>query len=111
MSLLWHRPEVRKLYVGSHVRIAADSRRYTGAEAMRKLLFVLLLCSCGAMAQSVKTAGAWLPVNVKWEHAPPETNPKLETASATVLYFDQQGHFAIVGCVINREPGRYGTQP
>ena len=76
---------------------------------MRKLLLVLLLWSCGAIAQSVKTAGAWLPVNVKWEHAPPEINPKLETGSATVLYFDQQGHFAIVGCVINREPGRYTT--
>ena len=61
------------------------------------------------MAQTVKTAGAWLPVNVKWQHAPPEINPKLETGSATVLYFDQQGHFAIIGCVINREPGRYTT--
>jgi hypothetical protein len=76
---------------------------------MRRLFFVLLLWSCGAMAQTVKTAGAWLPVNVKWQHAPPEINPKLETGSATVLYFDQQGHFAIVGCVINREPGRYTT--
>ncbi len=76
---------------------------------MRRLLLVLLLWNCGAMAQSVKTVGAWLPVNLKWEHAPPEINPKLETGSATVLYFDQQGHFAVVGCVINREPGRYTT--
>jgi hypothetical protein len=76
---------------------------------MKKLLLVLLLSSCGAIAQSVKTAGAWLPLNVKWEHAPPDINPKLETGSATVLYFDEQGHFAIVGCVINREPGRYTT--
>ena len=50
-----------------------------------------------------------MPVNVKWEHAPPDINPKLETGSATVLYLDGQGHFAIVGCVINREPGRYTT--
>ena len=61
------------------------------------------------MAQTVKTAGAWLPVNVKWEHAPPDINSKLETGSATVLYCDEQGRFAVVGCVINREPGRYTT--
>src|SRR5271165_2444549 len=76
---------------------------------MKKLLLVLLLCSCGAIAQTVKTAGAWLPLNVKWEHAPPDINPKLEMGSTTVLYFDEQGRFAVVGCVINREPGRYTT--
>jgi hypothetical protein len=76
---------------------------------MKKLLLFLLLSSCGAIAQPVKTAGAWLPVNVKWEHAPPDINPKLETGTATVLYFDGKGHFAIIGCVINREPGRYTT--
>jgi len=47
--------------------------------------------------------------NVKWEHAPPDINSKLETGSATVLYCDEQGRFAVVGCVINREPGRYTT--
>jgi hypothetical protein len=81
----------------------------SGAKAMKKLLFVLFLWSVGAFAQSVKTAGAWMPVHVKWEHAPPSINPKLETGSATVLYFDGQDRFAVVVCVINRELGRYTT--
>jgi hypothetical protein len=76
---------------------------------MRKLLLALLLSSPAAIAQSAKTTGAWLQVNVKWEHAPPEINPKLEAGAATVLYFDGDGNFALVGCVINREPGRYIT--
>jgi hypothetical protein len=76
---------------------------------MKKLFLVLLLWSCGAVAQTVQTVGAWLPVDVKWEHAPADINQKLETGSATVLYFDAEGHFAMVGCVINREPGRYTT--
>src|SRR5579863_353906 len=108
--MLWNRHAVHRLHVEQHAsRSYASGNRYPGAKAMRRLFFVLLLWSCGAMAQTVKTAGAWLPVNVKWQHAPPEINPKLETGSATVLYFDQQGHFAIIGCVINREPGRYTT--
>jgi len=76
---------------------------------MRKLLFILLFWSCGAIAQTANVIGAWMPVNVRWEHAPPDINSKLEIGSATVLYFDRQGHFAVVGCVINREPERYTT--
>lgn len=76
---------------------------------MKKLLLVLFLSSYGASAQPAKTTGAWLQVNVKWEHAPPDINPRLESGPALVLYFDEQGHFAMIGCVINREPGRYTT--
>jgi hypothetical protein len=74
-----------------------------------KKIILLLLWSCGAFAQTVQTAGAWLPLHVKWEHAPPSINPKLETGATTVLYFDEHGRFAMVGCVVNREPGRYTT--
>jgi hypothetical protein len=74
---------------------------------MRTVLFGLLLLNVPASAQILKTIGAWMPVHVKWDHAPPSVNPKLETGSATVLYFDERGRFAVVGCVINREPGRY----
>ena len=72
-------------------------------------IILLLLWSCAALAQTAKTAGAWLPVSVKWEHAPPQINPKLETGATTILYFGENGQFAKVGCVVNREPGRYTT--
>lgn len=72
-----------------------------------KKIILFVLWSCAAFAQGVKPTGAWLPVHVKWEHAPPSVNPKLETGATTVLYFDDQKHFAVVGCVVNRESGRY----
>jgi hypothetical protein len=72
-----------------------------------KRIILFLLCSCVAFAQSIKPTGAWLPVNVKWEHAPPSINPKLETGATTVLYFDEHGRFAVIECVVNRERGRY----
>ena len=74
-----------------------------------KKIILLVLWSCAAFAQTAKTAGAWLPVNVKWEHAPPQINPNLETGATTILYFGEHGQFALVGCVVNREPGRYTT--
>jgi hypothetical protein len=74
-----------------------------------KKIILLLLCGCAAFAQGVKPTGAWLPVHVKWEHAPPSINPKLETGATTVLYFDEHGRFAVIECVVNREPGRYTT--
>jgi hypothetical protein len=75
---------------------------------MKKIILLLLL-SCAAFAQDLNPVGAWLPVHVKWEHAPPSVNPKLETGSTTVLYFDEKGRFAEVGCVVNRESGWYTT--
>jgi hypothetical protein len=74
-----------------------------------KKIILFLLWSCAAFAQGVKPIGAWLPVHVKWEHAPPSVNPKLETGATTVLYFDEHGRFAVIGCVVNRERGRYTT--
>jgi hypothetical protein len=44
---------------------------------------------------------------VKWKHAPPSVNPKLETGSTTILYFGENGRFASIGCVVNRIPGQY----
>jgi hypothetical protein len=76
---------------------------------MKKFLLVLFFLSWGAVAQTAKTTGAWLPVDTKWEHAPPTINPRLETGSTTVLYFEKQGRFALVECVVNREAGRYIT--
>lgn len=74
-----------------------------------KKIILFLLWSCAALAQGVKPTGAWLPVHVKWKHAPPSVNAKLETAATTVLYFDEQQHFGLIACVVNREPGRYTT--
>jgi hypothetical protein len=74
-----------------------------------KKLVILLLLSCSAFSQTVKLSGAWLPLNVKWEHAPPQINPRLETGATMVLYFGEHGEFALVECVVNREPGRYTT--
>jgi hypothetical protein len=74
-----------------------------------KTIIVLLLWSCVAFAQGVKPTGTWLPVHVKWEHAPPSINPKLETGATTVLHFDEHGRFVLIACVVNREPGRYIT--
>jgi hypothetical protein len=75
---------------------------------MRKLIPILLWCA-SAVAQGAKIGGAWIPLHTKWEHAPPSVNLRLETAPATVLYFDEQGGFAVVGCILNREVGRYTT--
>lgn len=72
-----------------------------------KKIILFVLWSCAAFAQGVKPTGAWLPVHVKWERAPASVNPKLETGATTVLYFDEQRHFAVVGCVVNRESGQY----
>ncbi|HZR30676.1 MAG TPA: hypothetical protein VFA76_02330 [Terriglobales bacterium] len=72
-----------------------------------KKIILFVLWSCAAFAQGVKPTGAWLPAHMKWEHAPPSVNPKLETGATTVLYFDDQKHFAVVECVVNRESGRY----
>ena len=48
-------------------------------------------------------------MGVKWEHAPPSVSARLETAATTVLYFDENRHFALIGCVVNREGGSYAT--
>ena len=72
-----------------------------------KKIILFVLWSCAAFAQGAKPTGAWLPVHVKWEHAPPTVNPKLETGATTALYFDEQRQFAVVGCVVNRESGQY----
>jgi hypothetical protein len=69
-----------------------------------KKIIVFLLLSCAAFAQGVKPTGAWLPAHVKWEHAPPSVNAKLETAATTVLYFDENQRFALIGCVVLRAP-------
>jgi len=74
-----------------------------------KGMILLLLWTGGVFAQTTPIAGAWLPVHVKWEHAPPSINPKLETVATTVLYSDEHGRFAVVGCVVKRELGRYTT--
>jgi len=75
---------------------------------MKKIILLLLLI-CPAVAQTVKTTGAWMPVEMKWEHAPPEVNARLETAQARVLYFGDGGNIALIECVVNREQGRYTT--
>src|SRR6266536_2499284 len=99
--------EVRRLHVEQHApRTTTSGHRRSDGSAMKKII-LFVLWSCAAFAQGVKPTGAWLPVHVKWEHAPPSVNPKLETGAATVLYFDDQKHFAVVGCVVNRESGRY----
>ena len=74
-----------------------------------KNIILLFLLICPAFAQNVKPTGAWLPMQVKWEHAPPSINPRLQTGTTTVLYFGEHGHFAVIDCVVNREPGRYTT--
>jgi hypothetical protein len=72
-----------------------------------KKLILFVLCSCAAFAQVAKPTGTWLPVHVKWEHAPASVNPKLQTGATTVLYLGDQERFALVGCVVNRESGEY----
>jgi hypothetical protein len=75
---------------------------------MKKIVLLLFLI-CPAFAQTVKTTGAWMPVDVKWEQAPPEVNARLETAQTRVLYFRDGGNLAVFECVMNREAGRYMT--
>jgi hypothetical protein len=72
-----------------------------------KKIILFVVWGCAAFAQGVKPTGTRLPVHVKWENAPPSVNPKLQTGATTVLYFDDQKHFAVVRCMVNRESGRY----
>jgi hypothetical protein len=72
-----------------------------------KKIILFVLWSYAAFAQGVKPMGAWLPVHVKWEHAPPSVNPKLETGATTVLYFDENRRFALIGCVVYRPPRHF----
>jgi len=72
-------------------------------------LFVLLLVGSAAFGQQPPVAGAWLPVHAKWQQAPADINPKLVTASTSVLYFQPDGKLVVIGCIVNREPGRYTT--
>ena len=76
---------------------------------VRRYALVLLITNVAAFGQTVGAVGAWVTVKMRWEHAPRYVNPKLETASTAVLYFDANQHFANVGCVVDREPGRYIT--
>jgi translation initiation factor IF-1 len=69
--------------------------------------FVLSLVGSAAFGQQPSVSGAWLPVHAKWQHAPPEVNRKLITASTSVLYFQPDGKMVVIGCIVNREPGRY----
>ena len=85
------------------------SAQYRSLNRMKRYALVLLLSTIAAFSQSTAPAGAWLPVKMKWVHAPRYINPRLETASTLVLYFDTDDHFATVGCVVDREPGRYMT--
>jgi hypothetical protein len=75
---------------------------------MKKFVLLLFLI-CPAFAQTVKTTGAWMPVDVKWEQAPPEVNSRLEAAQTRVLFFGDGGNLAVIECIVNREPGRYMT--
>lgn len=46
-------------------------------------------------------------MHMKWEHAPTSVNRKLEIGATNVLYFNEQQHFVLVGCVVNREAGQH----
>jgi hypothetical protein len=74
---------------------------------MRILLIALLLA--GSLGSGEAPSGAWLPVQLKWQHAPASVNANLITAAATVLYFQADGRFAMIDCFVNREPGHYTT--
>jgi hypothetical protein len=77
---------------------------------MKKTLALLILTAAGSVAfaqQAPLPVGPWMPVTVKWLHAPPDVAPNLETTSTTVLYFQPNGTMIKIGCVINREPGSF----
>ncbi len=74
------------------------------------LLLVLMACGCVVFAQQATAPiGAWMPVNVKWRHAPPDVAPKLLTASTDVLYFQPDGQMVVIGCIVDSELGRFTT--
>lgn len=96
--------EVRGVHLEQHApRATASSHRRSDGSAMKKII-LFALWSCAAFAQGDKPTGAWLPMHVNWEHAPPSVNPKLETGATTVLYFDENQRFALIRCVVLRAP-------
>ncbi len=70
-------------------------------------LFVLLACSGGAFAQAKVRVGAWLPVDAKWQSAPPDVEPNLSTTSTRILYFQAGGKMSVISCVVHRRSSHY----
>lgn len=73
---------------------------------MKKIILFFVLWGCAAFAQVTKPAGAWVPAHIEWEHAPASVNPKLDTATTTVLYLGENQRFAVIGCVVLKASGR-----
>ncbi len=75
---------------------------------MKKLVLItLLVFQCVSFTLAQAPAGAWIPVNAKWQKAPADINPNLSTASTHVLYFQPDGKMSVIGCVVNQQSGHY----
>jgi hypothetical protein len=77
------------------------------------IVFLLVVMFQGlASAQEVSIlTGAWMPVNMGWQHAPANVAPRLQTAGARILYFQPDGNMIAIGCLVYREPGKLTMGP
>jgi hypothetical protein len=46
----------------------------------------------------------WIAKEINWEKVPPDVGPKLESGSATLLYFRKDGRFGLMQCRLNKGP-------
>lgn len=77
---------------------------------MKKIIaFVLVAFSYVAFGQADNLAGTWMPVTVKWQHAPANVDPDLSTASTSLLYFQPDGKVGLIGCVVYRRFGHHSV--
>ena len=56
--------------------------------------------------------GAWLEEDVKWVKVPSDISPNnLESAQASLLYFQEGGKFGLIECTVNQEPKKMSISP
>jgi len=76
------------------------------------VFFLLVMSPCLASAQDANIlTGAWMPVDLKWQDAPANVGPKLQTAGTRILYFQADGTMIVIGCFVYRRPGKLTMGP
>ncbi len=74
-----------------------------GMPDMKAIILLLLLLTIPTESQAadvLRSHRVWVYQHTRWEKAPPEVESRISTASATVLYFRDDGKFGMVDCFL-----------
>ena len=79
------------------------------AKTKKFILLTVILCFplIGVIPSQDFPQGAWLRDGSKWESAPRDINPQLQSAEAAILYFGKDHKFALIYCTVGRAPKQY----